>query len=167
MSCIKDIDLDQIDDLEINTTHVVPFVHFTLTSSNLLDELGNEMLSVSDTTRFPVFVGSYNENYLVQSDFNYKFTNTFNRQVILQHEFLDKYDNSLFIFQPINIVANSTDYEITQSIFEADITTILSIDKVVINVVMDSGLPMLDPSQNYSFNLESAVTLSYRITFDE
>ncbi len=167
LSCIKDIDLDQINDIEINTTHVVSLVYFTLNSSNLLDELGNEVLSISDTTIFPVFVGSYNENYLVQADFNYKFTNTFNREVTLQYEFLDEFNNSLFTFQPINIAANISDYEITQSILEADIPTLLPTDKIVVNMVMDSGSPMLDPSQNYSFNLQSAATLNYRVTADE
>lgn len=166
-SCIKDIDLDQIDDIEINTTHIVSLVHFTLGSSSLLDDLANEALSISDTTIFPVFVGPYNENYLVQADFNYKFTNTFNRLVTIQYGFLDEFDNSIYTFQPINIAANSTNFEVTQTIVEADIPLVLPTDKIVINIVMDSGTPMLDPSQNYSFNMQSAATLTYRVTVDE
>ena len=166
-SCVQDIDLDQIDDIEINTTHIASLIHFTLDTSNFLDDVGNEILFISDTTRSPIFSGDYTENYLIQADFNYKFTNTFNRQVDIQYEFLDEFDNSLFMFQQINIATNSFDYQVTQTIVESDIPAVIPTDKVVVSFLMSAGNPPLDLSQGYSFNLQSAVTLHYKVTVDE
>jgi len=167
VSCVKDIDFDQIDDIEIYTDHNASLIYSTLDVSDFLDDFGNETLFLSDTTRIPIFIGSYTENYLIQADFNYKITNTFNRTVIFQYEFLDENNNSIYSFQPIHITPNSIDSEFTQTIVEVDIPSVLIANKIVMKILMDSGVLPLDLSQNYLFNFQSAVILHYKVTVDD
>ena len=179
VSCVKDIDFNQIDDIEIYTDHNVSLIYSTLDVSDFLDDFGNETLFLSDTTRIPIFIGPsdttripifigpYTENYLIQADFNYKITNTFNRTVIFQYEFLDENNNSIYSFQPIHITPNSIDSEFTQTIVEVDIPSVLITNKIVVKILMDSGVLPLDLSQNYLFNFQSAVILHYKVTVDD
>lgn len=165
-SCISDVDFDQADDIEISTPHLISLVYFTADANYFLDDLSNETLFVSDTTELPIFGGSYNENYLIQADFQFKISNTFNRSVALQVKFLNEDDNGIYVFNTMNIPFNTIDFENTQIITEINIPLVLPTEKVVFNVLLDLGSTPLDPSQNMEFELQSATTFHYQISGD-
>lgn len=167
MSCIEDVDFYQIDDIELYTDHNVSLVHFNLDANNFLDDLNNETLLISDTVRIPVFAGPYSENYLIQADFLYRLSNSFSRSISIEYNFLDAYDNSLYLFYPINTPPFTENLNVTQTITEAEIPSVLLTDKIVINILMASGGGNLDPSNGEHFNVESAVLLHYKVTVDD
>lgn len=167
IGCVEDVDFDQKEDIEINTTHVASLVHFDLGVSDFIDDMGEEVLSRSDTTKLSLFGSSYNENYLVQVDFDYTFSLSFNRTISFTYEFLDADDTSIYVLQPIIIPANTSNYSVTQSLFEADILKVVDTKKVVVNLHMSDGVPKLEDGQFSNFNLMSAATFYYKVTVDE
>ncbi len=167
ISCINDVDFDQADDIEINTPYLISLAYFTADVDYFLNDLGNETLFVSDTTDFPIFEGSYNENYLIQADFQFKISNTFNRSVAVQIKFLDENDADTYVLNTMNIPMNVIDFENTQIIVEADIPFVLLTEKIVFNVLLDSGSTPIDSSQGMGFELQSAATLYYQISGDD
>ena len=167
ISCVKDIDLDQIDDIEIFTDHNVSLIHFDLGVSSFLDELNNEVLAYTDTTRLPIFAGPYSQNYLIQADFEYVLSNSFNRDITLQFELLDINKNSLYNFDPIVIPQGSVEIPVTQSVFENEILAVLMTDRVVVKFILSQGNNPLDSVQNYIFSLKSALILHYKVTVED
>jgi hypothetical protein len=163
-SCVKDIDLDQIDDIEIFTDHNISLIHFELGVPSFLDALNTEVLVFTDTTKFPLFTGAYSRNYLIQADFEYVLSNSFDRDIIVQYELLDINDISLYNFLPILIPQGSVAIPVTQIIVESDIPVILYTDQVVVKFILRQGSTPLDLVQNYNFKLQSALILRYKVT---
>ncbi|MDT0552593.1 hypothetical protein [Urechidicola vernalis] len=164
--CVSGVDFDQIEDIEVYTDHNVSLVYFKLEANDFLDDLNNETLLLSDTVSIPVFAGPYSEDYLIQADFLFKISNTFNRNITLQYEFLDENSNSLFLVNPINTTPNSVDEEYVRIISEAQVPNVIATEKFVLKVLMESGVP-LDPNLGLSFNVESAVLLHYKVTAED
>lgn len=164
--CIKDVDFDQVYDIEIYTDHNVSLVYFNLEVNDFLDDLNNETVFISDTVRLPVFAGPYNEKYLVQADFQFRLSNSFSRSVSIEYNFLDEFNNLLHIFDPISTTPFSEDLDITRTISESEIPGVLLTDKIVINILMATG-GALDPLSDENFNVESAVLLHYKVTVED
>lgn len=162
-SCVKDVDFDQVDDIEINTIHNVSLIHFDMDPSHFLGNFGNEVLKRSDTTALPIFGGNYTVNYLNQAELKYKFSNTFDRAISLEIEFLDEYNGSLFTLQKINIDANISDFEVTQVFDEFELQRFTNTERIVVNLLMANGSPPLVANQSYLFNSQMAVLLYYKV----
>lgn len=163
-SCVKDVDFDQIDDIEVNTTHNISLINFKMNSSDFLDDLENEVLLRSDTTGLPIFGGSYTVNYLNQAELKYKFSNTFDRSISLEMEFLDEYNTSLFTLQRIHIKANVSDVEVLQTLDELALQKLPSTERVVVKLLLSVGNPPLDPNQDYILTSQVATLLYYKVT---
>lgn len=167
LSCVKDIDVDQLDDIEILTDHNVSLIHFDLNVSNFLDDLNNEVLTLTDTTRYPIFVGPYSQNYLFQVEFNYSYSNSFDRDITFQYDLLDINGQLVYKLQPILVEKGNIGFSAVQYIFESEIPAILETDQVVVNISLDDGNIPLDELQDFIFNLKSGIILHYKITVDE
>lgn len=163
-SCVKDVDFDQVDDIEINTTHNISLINFKINPSDFLDDLENEVLLRSDTTGLPIFDGSYTVNYLNQAEFEYKFSNTFNRSISLEMEFLDEYNTSLFTLQKIDIEANVSDIEVVQTLDELALQKLPLTERIVVKLVLSMGNLPLDPNQDYILTSQVATLLYFKVT---
>lgn len=166
VGCVQDIDTDQLNDIEIFTDHNITLVHFDLGSTGFLDDLNNEVLVLSDTLRLPIFVGSYTQNFLIQADFQYVLSNSFDRDITIQYQLLDIESALLYQFPPMSIPRESANLNISQSILENEIPTVLQTDQVVVTIRLNSGTIPLDPSQSYNFNLKSGLVLHYKVTVE-
>ena len=167
IGCVQDIDTDQLNEIEILTDHNITLVHFDLGVASFLDDLNNETLILSDTLRLPIFVGSYTQNFLIQADFEYFFSNSFDRDITIQYALLDVDSVLLYQFPPMSIPQGSANLSITQSILENEIPAVLQTDQVVVTIRLDSGTIPLDPIQTYIFNLKSALVLHYKVTVED
>lgn len=165
--CVKDIDMDQLDDIEFLSEHKIALIHFDLEVPDFLDDLNNEKLRLSDFTRIPIFDGSYTEDYLIQADFQYVFSNSFDRGVTIQYQFFDIYGNFLHELPQIYIPKGALDLSVTQSISGDDISLVSATDQVIVAVQLDSGTIPLDPIQPYMFSLKSGLFLHYKITVED
>lgn len=166
VSCIKDIDTDQLNDIEILTDHNITLVHFDIGVNSFLDDLNNERLVLTDTLRLPIFVGPYTQNFLIQADFEYVLSNSYDRGITIQYELLDIDNVLLYQFPPIPIPQTSANLNVTQSVLENEIPAVLQTDQVVAKIRLDSGSTPLDPSQPYNFNLKSGLVLHYKVTVE-
>ena len=164
-SCVSDVDFDQVDDIEINTPHNISLAYFNLDSEDFLDDMGNELIIVSDTTEFPFFNNSGNENYLVQADFQFEATNTFDRDIIVQFKFLDESENDVYEFELLVVEANNTSFEKVESLFTDDISALVQTKYAVINLFLDSGITPIVPTNNFEF--KSGSTLYYQYTVED
>lgn len=166
-SCVSDVDFDQIDDIEIENSLLFSVVHFKANTDKFMDEMGNEQLFISDTTELPIFGWSHNDNYLVKVDFQFKVSNTFDREIIIQFETLDEENVSTFHFPSFIIGANNAIFENEQTVLEVDIPKVILTNKVVVSVLLDSGSNPLDSLQNMDIKFMSAVQFHYQITANE
>jgi hypothetical protein len=162
-SCVRDVDFDQVDDIEINTIHNVSLIHFDMESSNFLDDFGNEVLMSSDTIALPIFGGNYTVNYLNQAELKYKFSNSFDRNVSLEIEFLDVYNGSLFTLQKINIDVNISNFEVTQELDDFELQRFFDTERIVVNLKLSNSSLPLDKNQTYLFSSQMAVLLYYKV----
>lgn len=162
-SCISDVDFDQVDDIAVETEHVISLVYFDADVNSFLDDLGNELLVSSDTLELPIFDGPYNENYLVQIDFNFEISNTFDREFEYQYEFLDEFYNEVYEFAPVTVPSNISNYQEVQTI-NSNIEDVLLTKFVVLNTRLANGNAPLDPSQPWNINFKSAARLYYVVT---
>ncbi|GAB1307630.1 hypothetical protein KH5_03130 [Urechidicola sp. KH5] len=164
-SCISDIDFDQVDDIAIETEHLATLVYFNVDVNSFLDDLGNELLISSDTLELPIFNGPYNENYLVQVDFNFEVSNTFDRDFEYQYEFLDEFYNEVYEFSPVIVPSNINNYQQVQTI-NSDIEDVLQTKYVVLNSRLYPGNTPLSSADPWIINFKSAVRLYYIVTVE-
>ena len=167
VSCISDVDFDQVNDIEIITPYLASLVYFNADSNFFLDDLQNEILAISDTTEHPIFKGPYTEEYLVQADFNFKMSNSFDRDITVQILFLDDVNTTTYTFAPMYVSANNLNFESTQIIQEVNIPSVVSSEKIVIHLLMDSGGNSLNPNSPMSLDFQSGTKFLYKITVDE
>ena len=167
VSCISDVDFDQVNDIEIITPYLATLVYFNADSNFFLDDLQNEVLAISDTTEHPIFKGPYNEEYLVQADFNFKMSNSFDRDITVQILFLDEVDTTTYTFAPMYVSANNLNFESLQVINEASIPSVVSSEKIVISLLMGTGSNPLDSNSSMNLDFQSSVEFLYKITVDE
>jgi hypothetical protein len=162
-SCVRDVDFDQLDDIEINTIHNVSLIHFDMDPSNFLDDFENEVLMSSDTIALPILGGNYTINYLNQAELKYKFSNSFDRNGSLEIEFLDAYNGSLFTLQKIYIDANISNFEVTQEFDDFELQRFFDTERIVVNLKLSNGSNPLDQNQTYLFSSQMALLLYYKV----
>lgn len=80
-SCVKDVDLDQAKDIVIPPKAALDLVFFTLTVEDFTGDQNNR-LRASDFTRLDFLDDDYIQNNLVRADFNFRFSNTFEREFV-------------------------------------------------------------------------------------
>jgi hypothetical protein len=92
-SCVKDVDLDQIDEVVIPPTAAIDLVFFDLEASDLKDTSSGAKVA-SDDTRLEFLDDDYIQDGLMRADFIFKFVNTFQQPGTATVKFLSA-SNSL------------------------------------------------------------------------
>lgn len=165
MSCVNDVDFDQVDDIEINTPHKVSLIYFSLDSTNFLDENGNETFVISDVTEFPFFNSSMNEDYLIQVDFEFEAINLFDRDISINLRMLDESANATYQFTPLVVTAGNSSFSQVETLTGNDLAALVSSSFIEMNIVLDSGAGTLDPLSSFEF--KSGLTLNYQYTVED
>ncbi len=75
-SCVKDVDLDQYNEIVLSPEAAIDLIYFDLTADEFTGENGSGV-TASDETRLDFLDDDYIQNSLVRADFNFRFTNTF------------------------------------------------------------------------------------------
>lgn len=78
-SCVKDVDLDQYNEIVIPPEAALDLVYFTLKSEDFTGSTGDRLLA-ADVTRLDFLDDDYIQNNLVRADLNFKFINSFERE---------------------------------------------------------------------------------------
>jgi len=109
LSCTKDIDIDQLDDIEINPTYLITLVYFKLYAPDFLDSVNTEVPIQVDIVR--ASMSDIPQEYLKKIEFNIVTTNTFNRDFNAKIVFIDANQKPIYELTPILIPTNSIELE--------------------------------------------------------
>ena len=161
-SCTKDVDFDQINDTNIETTYLTTFVHFNLTARSFLDNLNDEIQSVTDIVYVNIVENS--QKYLTKVEFTMVIDNSFDREFTVEMVFYDATDTNIYNVEPvINVPANSSETTTILEIPESEINVVYNINTIKFLVTLippTNGNEILD-SDISNLKLESYMTLYY------
>lgn len=80
-SCVRDVDLDQYEEIVISPEAAIDLIFFTLKKEDFTGGQNN-ILRAYDITRLDFLDDDYIQNDLVRTDFNFRFTNSFEREFV-------------------------------------------------------------------------------------
>ncbi len=114
LSCVDDVDFDQVDDLQIEPVIEASLVFFEEPASSFLDEDGAEAETVQDTVRIEVFSDEFVVDNVIRAEFLFEGVNTINRAYSADIDFLDDENNVLHMVNlAIPESADNTDVLVT------------------------------------------------------
>lgn len=137
-SCVKDIDLDQMDEITIPPEVTVDLVYFTLNPTHFVDA-ASAVQTVSDTTRLDFLDDDYIKESLMRAEFNFKYFNSFPQAFTSTVSFLSENDavrHSFFIEIPGGSAAAPAVVDFGEIIENSNIDVIRKSIKVNIKVEM-------------------------------
>lgn len=140
-SCVKDVDLDQYNEIVIPPTAAIDLIYFNLDPLDFTDSSGN-LREAEDFLRLEFLDDDYIQDGLVRADFNFVFTNTFRQGFVATFNFLSE-SNSLQRAVKINIPPGSesdpavVDY--TEIVPQAEIGAIKRSIKLLVKIEMQSN----------------------------
>lgn len=161
VSCIKNIDLDQINDLKLSPVIEMPLIFFSVAQTDFVLN-GFEVNEVSDVTRITAFDSSFIKSNLVKLEVDFEINNGFNRHFNMDFEFLDENDNSTYRFSQLTIASNQQNFKQTEIITIASNRAILSSKKVKITIHLLPSPAPLDLNVPVTFELKSAARIYIR-----
>lgn len=108
-ACTRDIDFDQINDVNLYPEVIVNLAFFNLTAPNLLNNSNLEIPSISNIVAVPFLRGM--SGYLEKVEFIIAADNEFNREFVFKIDFINEFGNPIYSVQPaIHIPSNSMDF---------------------------------------------------------
>lgn len=123
-SCVKDIDIDQAQEIVIPPTAAIDLVHATLGVTDFLPQGEQGPLVAYDEVRLEFLDDDYIQNGLVQADFNFLLINTFSQD--LSATFVFRSDNNTARYTvDVDIPAGSPSSPTT-----IDYTEIIGLDEI-------------------------------------
>tara|TARA_R110000850_G_scaffold16697_6_gene51849 strand:- start:41691 stop:42236 length:546 start_codon:yes stop_codon:yes gene_type:complete len=158
LSCVKDTDFEQADDIALTPEAEVNFLYFTLTIDDFESQsISEEELAVIDTTEIRFLDDEFAIENITRADFFFKVTNTFPVGLDVNLRFLSE-DNVPYyeINFPIALSENNSPEvtEFTQVVSMEEIEQLTQNDKVAVRINIESDNQDLDGS----LNLQSKTT---------
>ncbi len=89
-SCVKDIDLEQANEIVIPPTAALDLVYFTLDIENFTPANTTGPKMAEDVVRLEFIDDDYIQDGLVRADLNFRFTNTFTSPILTDIIFLSE-----------------------------------------------------------------------------
>lgn len=157
--CVKDVDFNQVDDIEIKSVYIVSLVHFNLYASDFLDDDLNELTHLEDFV-LPRIKGNHIDD-IAKIEFTFNFSNSFSRDFLATVFFYDANDNVVYHLNPvIEIEKNTENVETVITVIPPDIETIYTATKAgfFIHLLSDENEVLTTQSQG-DLNLKSSLTL--------
>lgn len=164
-SCVKDTDVNQVDDVVLNPVVEVNFIYFTLQVDDFqLDPLFEGNLTVVDTTEIRFLDDDFAVDNIKEAEFFFRVSNTFPVGVNANFTFISE-DNEPYyeINFPIQLSddGNPVITEFTQTISDTDIELLTLNDKVIATIHLQSN----DQNLEGILNLQSKTI--YYLEFSE
>lgn len=125
-SCTKEVDFNQLDNINIHSTYISTLVYLNLTAPKFLDKFNQEINVTSDLIEAPITDES--KPYLEKLEFTIKTKNSFNRNFTLSIIFYDEFRKPIYMLQPIINISGSS----------PEMTTVIEIPKEDISVIYNT-----------------------------
>lgn len=153
-SCIKDVDYDQLDNIDLEPTMKVALVYANLTGSDF-----QTTSYQSDITEFDVFDNDYAQDDVVKLDLLFGFENNFNKDFDISFEFLDK---DLNLVTTLNFLSKmGTTLDKTVVFEDTNLKQLLQARAIRVSIQMVSSSAIT--SSEMSFKFKSATNVYFKI----
>lgn len=161
-SCVKDVDLDQYQEIVIPPVADIDLVYFDLSLDDFSAGPGGDLRAI-DETRLEFLDDDYIQKSLMRADFNFRFTNSFQNPFTVN--FLFRSENNAIRHQiianiPAGNVGNPAVVDYSEIIDTSQIEKIRKSIKVSVEVIMhdSSGAPegnlILESKGTYHFEFK-------------
>lgn len=160
LSCVESLDFDQLADYVVEPIYTSALTYFKVTPIQFYDENGVQQNNKEDITDFVAFENSYFRNNVVKIVFNAEFKNEFDRDALIQVDFLDENNRTVYAFTPIIVVQGNTDpqpYE--EEIVITQHPNILNATQVRFRASLEDTGTQMNPQDSSEFEFKSSVTL--------
>ncbi len=157
--CVKDVNFDQIDEVEIESVYIASLAYFDLLAGDFLDENFNEISQLEDFV-MPQLNPDFAEN-VSELQFLFEFSNSFSRDFLASVYFFDADGNVIFQLDPtIQIKRNTEGVQSRISVVPPNIATIYSATTVgfYMQLLNDENQTLTSNSEGV-LNLKSSLTL--------
>lgn len=155
IGCTKDVNFDQLDDIEIETNLLLTFAHFNLNSSEFSN--GGD-IEITDLVQLPIDDGGGES--LTKVIFEIIADNSFDSAFNIEIEFLDEDKNSFYKLTPEIIVpANSQNLTTIIEIPENEIFNIFQMEYIQFFVIKEPESSVNDTSQ---LSIKSSMELFFK-----
>ncbi|UTD16475.1 hypothetical protein HER15_13750 [Tenacibaculum mesophilum] len=164
MSCIKDIDFSQAEDIEITPVIVASLVYANLDQTSLVTPTGIEIARIREVSRLEVFNNEGAED-LNKIELNFEINNPFDRNFKLNFNFLDENNAVTYRVTSINIPKNTQTFNFQEVIDVLSNSSILNSTKIelILELLPSSDGTVIDINEPKKFTFKSAGTLYFKI----
>lgn len=158
-SCTKDVDFDQLDDVDIHTSYIATLVYFDLYAPDFLNSENIEEPIQADVVQ--ASLANVSQKYVDKIELTILTDNDFNRDFNVEIIFFNRNQEPIYQLNPISIPANS-----------AELTTIIEIPSEDISVIFETAYygflialspssdgSVLQPDDVYSLEFKSSLEL--------
>lgn len=158
VSCIKDTDFDQADDIAPTPIVELDLIYFNIDAGEFFDETtSTPRLTVTDTTEIRFLDDSSIQESLKRAEFFFRFTNSIEREFQVNFQFLSSQNDTTYTTATIvnvGTTANPVVTEFTENVEAEAILDLTQANKVVVSVTIPSSNAQLDGE----LNLQSKTT---------
>ncbi len=158
VSCIKDTDFEQANEIVLSPTVELNLIYFDLSADAFFDpNTSNSILTVSDTTELRFLNDGEIQDGLKRAEFFFKFTNSIERSFVADFQFLSDENVPTYTAQTAvsqGTLANPVITEFIENVEGAAIADLTMASKVVVSVT----IPSSDASLTGILNLKSKTT---------
>lgn len=146
-SCVKDVDLDQAEDIALRPKLLVDLLFFELDDEDLKNhESDQQKIIIRDTVRLEFLDDDYIQKDLMEVEFNFKYKNSFSQDFINTISFLSENNQEQLVLK-FNVGAgsenNPTEIEKTELIKAEHLSSIKRSIKMVMEIeVLSDDQPL-------------------------
>ncbi len=158
ISCIKDTDFDQTEDIALTPIVELDLIYFNLRADQFFDTINsNPILTVRDTTEIKFLDDTGLQESLKRAEFYFKFNNSIPRSFQVDFQFLSETNDTTYVSgTSISEGAPATPVitEFIENVEGDDILQLTKANKVVVSVT----IPSSDENLEGTLNLKSKTT---------
>lgn len=138
-SCVRDVDINQAEEIVIPPTAALDLVYFTLDSSHFMPRASSGTSRARDEVRLEFLDDDYVRNGLVRADYNFIYTNTFSQPFKNRITFLSENNVVRYVIEfdiPAGSVSEPAVVNYTEIINIDEIRAIRESIKMIIDIEM-------------------------------
>ncbi|PKA83456.1 hypothetical protein ATE92_1611 [Ulvibacter sp. MAR_2010_11] len=158
LSCIKDTDFDQAEDIALTPVVELDLIHFNVVAGDFFDTISNTpRLTVRDTTEIRFLDDAQIQESLLRAEFYFKFTNSISRDFLVDFQFLNEGNDTTYTTQTAvnqGTIESPVITEFVENVEGDEILQLTQASKVVVSVTIPSSNETLEGA----LNLQSKTT---------
>ena len=157
-SCVKEVDFDQFDEVEIRSVYIASLAFFQLVADDFLDDNFNEIQQLEDFVIPQLNTDSVDN--LEKMEFAFEFSNSFPRDFFATVYFFDIDGNVIYKLEPdITILRNTKSIQTVITVEQPYISLIYSAYRAGFVMQMQS-----DDSEPFTYDTDGELSLKSSLT---